>query len=64
MGLGFGATGAEGLPSSRIRELVRSGSFRKLGALRVPLKGYYKGTIRVPLKGSIRVKSFRKLGVP
>ena len=23
--------------------------------LGVPLKGYYKGTIRVPLKGSIRV---------
>ena len=22
--------------------------------LRVPLKGYYKGTTRVPLKGSIR----------
>ena len=32
------------------------GSFRKLGVhLRVPLKGYYKSTIRVPLKGSIRV---------
>ena len=30
--------------------------FPKLrGYLRVPLKGYYKGTIRVPLKGSIRV---------
>ena len=25
------------------------------GYLRVPLKGYCKGTIRVPLKGSIRV---------
>ena len=25
------------------------------GYLRVPLKRYYKGTIRVPLKGSIRV---------
>ena len=25
------------------------------GYLRVPLKGYYKGTKRVPLKGSIRV---------
>ena len=25
------------------------------GYLRVPLKGYYKGTTRVPLKGSIRV---------
>ena len=24
-------------------------------SLRVPLKGDYKGTIRVPLKGSIRV---------
>ena len=24
------------------------------GYLRVPLKGYYKGTIKVPLKGSIR----------
>ena len=35
-----------------------------LGYLRVPLKGHYKGTIRVPLKGSIRVKSFRKFGVP
>ena len=31
------------------------GSFRKLGGyLRVPLKGYYKSTIRVPLKGSIK----------
>ena len=34
------------------------------GYLRVPLKGYHKGTIRVPLKGSIRVRSFRKFGVP
>ena len=25
------------------------------GYLRVPLKGYYKGTIRVPLKGSLGV---------
>ena len=25
------------------------------GYLRVPLKGYYKSTIRVPLKGPIRV---------
>ena len=28
------------------------------------IKGYHTGTIRVPLKGSIRVQSFRKLGVP
>ena len=34
------------------------------GHLRVPLKVYDKGTIRVPLKDSIRVWSFRKLGVP
>ena len=34
------------------------------GFLRVPLKGYYNGTIRFPLKGSIRFQSFRKLGVP
>ena len=32
--------------------------------LGVPLKGYYTGPISVPLKGSIRVQSFRKLGVP
>ena len=30
----------------------------------VPLKGCYKGTIRVPLKGSIRVWGFRKFGIP
>ena len=30
----------------------------------VPLKGCYKGTIRVPLKGSIRVWGFRKIGIP
>ena len=34
------------------------------GYLRVPLQGYYKGTIRVPLKGPIRVSSFRKFGIP
>ena len=28
------------------------------GYLRVPLEGYYKGTMRVPLKGSIRVGYF------
>ena len=31
------------------------------GYLRVPLKGYYKGTIRVTLKGSIRVLEFPKM---
>ena len=35
-----------------------------VGYLRVPLKGYYESTIRVLSKGSIRVKGFRKLGVP
>ena len=31
------------------------------GYLRVPLKGYYQGTIRVTLKGSIRVLEFPKI---
>ena len=35
---------------------VAGWEFPKIGGgyLRVPLKGYYKGTIRIPLKGSIR----------
>ena len=38
--------------------------FPKMGYLRVPLKGYHKGTIRVPLKGSIRALEFPKIRVP
>ena len=36
----------------RVRDL---GVSENRGYLRVPLKDYYKGTIRVSLKGSIRV---------
>ena len=32
------------------------------GFIKVPLKGYYKGTIRVPLQGSIRVSGLGILG--
>ena len=31
------------------------------GYLRVPLKGYYKGTIRVPLKGLYKGLEFPKI---
>ena len=30
-------------------------AYGDVGYLRVPLKGYYKATVRVPLKGSTRV---------
>ena len=44
-----------GLSPARPQGGGRAGVSENWGNLRVPLKGYYKGTIRVALKGSIRV---------
>ena len=42
--------------------LLLIGEFPKIrGTFRVPLKGYYKGTLGVPLKGSTRVLEFPKI---
>ena len=39
-----------------------AGASENSGYVRVPLKGYYKGTIRVPLRGYNKGLEFPKLG--
>ena len=40
---------------------MKMGVSENLGYLRVPLKGYYKGTMRVPLKGLYKGLEFPKI---
>ena len=59
VGSSFEPLTASARPQPRSR-LKQYGSFRKIrGYLRVPLKGYYKPTIRVPLQGSKQGLGFR-----